>query len=147
MTKPTQKTGGDIFIVDNSDADWKVAQYLRDWTDIANKLDIATGYFEIGALLALDSKWQQLQSIRILMGDEVSRRTRKAFEDGIEQIKTKLDDSLEFAKDKDDFLIGVPAIVEAIKSTQIQARVYRQKNSTPKRISPIVNLMSLAPQR
>ena len=42
--------GGDLFIVDNSDADWKVRDYLREWTDLAHSLGIATGYFEIGAL-------------------------------------------------------------------------------------------------
>ena len=48
------KKGTDLFIVDNSDDLWKVEDYLREWTDIANKFDIATGYFEIGSLLALD---------------------------------------------------------------------------------------------
>ena len=30
-----RKAGGDIFIVDNSDTDWKVRRYLHDWADIA----------------------------------------------------------------------------------------------------------------
>ncbi len=121
------KTGSELFIVDNSDEDWKVHNYLHQWCDIARAFDIATGYFEIGALLALDSKWQQLENIRILMGDEVSRRTRKAFEEGLLQITDKLDDSLESAKEIDDFLTGVPAIVEAIKTAHIHIRVYRKK--------------------
>ena len=48
MVTDTKKTGADLFIVDNSDQDWKVKEYLREWTDIAHKFDIATGYFEIG---------------------------------------------------------------------------------------------------
>ena len=48
------KQGGDVFIVDNSDEDWKVRRYLHDWADLAHAIDIATGYFEIGGLLALD---------------------------------------------------------------------------------------------
>lgn len=76
MQKP--KSGADLFIVDNSDAEWKVKQYLSEWCDISRSFDIATGYFEIGALLALDGQWQKLESLRILMGDEVSRRTKKA---------------------------------------------------------------------
>ena len=40
--------GGELFIVDNSDTQWKVAQYLHDWCEIARALDVATGYFEIG---------------------------------------------------------------------------------------------------
>jgi hypothetical protein len=47
-------SGSDLFIVDNSDKDWKVLNYLCEWTDIATSFDIATGYFEIGAMLALD---------------------------------------------------------------------------------------------
>jgi len=127
MPDTPRKSGAELFIVDNADDDWKVQRYLRDWCDISHAFDIATGYFEIGALLALDGQWQQLESLRILMGDEVSKRTRKAFEAGLAQITARLDDSIEAAKEDDDFLSGVPAIVEAIKSGQIQARVYRKK--------------------
>ena len=73
------KTGNDLFIVDNSDDDWKVLSYLAEWSEISSRFDIATGYFEIGSLLALDGKWQKLDQIRILMGDEVSKRTHRAF--------------------------------------------------------------------
>jgi hypothetical protein len=31
------RAGGDVFIVDNSDTNWKVARYLRDWCDIADR--------------------------------------------------------------------------------------------------------------
>jgi len=61
------------------------------------------------------------------MGDEVSKRTKKAFEAGLAQITGYLDDSIEAAKEEDDFLSGVPAIVEAIRSRKIEARVYRKK--------------------
>ncbi len=112
MPNTPKKSGGDIFIVDNADDHWKVQRYLRDWCDISHAFDIATGYFEIGALLALNGQWQQLDSLRILMGDEVSKRTRKAFETGLAQITARLDDSIEAAKEQDDFLSGVPAIIE-----------------------------------
>jgi hypothetical protein len=78
MPQEPRPQGGDLFIVDNSDQDWKVRRYLHDWADLAHSFDIATGYFEIGALLALDGQWQKLDKIRILMGDEVSKRTKKA---------------------------------------------------------------------
>ena len=61
---------GDLFIVDNADP-WRVQEYLREWADLAHTFDVATGYFEIGALLALDGQWQKLDKLRILMGDEV----------------------------------------------------------------------------
>jgi hypothetical protein len=107
MGQESPKQGGDLFIVDNSDQDWKVRRYLSDWADLANSFDIATGYFEIGALLALDGQWQKLDQIRILMGDECSKRTKKALLAGLEHIKQKLDSSIEREKEKNDFLSGV----------------------------------------
>ncbi len=127
MTNSPRKSGSDLFIVDNSDDDWKAVRYLHQWAEIAHTIDIATGYFEIGALLALDGQWQKLDKIRLLMGDEVSLRTKRAFEEGLANITGRLDDSIEVAKEGDDFLSGVPAIVEAIKSGQIEARVYRKR--------------------
>src|SRR5947209_18896278 len=116
MVTDTKKTGADLFIVDNSDQDWKVKEYLREWTDIAVQFDIATGYFEIGALLALEGQWQKLDKLRILMGDEVSKRTRDALVAGIQQIAQDLDTSIEQAKETNDFLHGVPGIVQALRA-------------------------------
>src|SRR5712692_8626776 len=87
MPKRTSVTGSELFIVDNSDEDWKVLRYLHDWCQISRAVDCATGYFEIGALLALKDEWQKVDHIRILMGDEVSRRTKNAFIAGLEQVK------------------------------------------------------------
>lgn len=120
------RTGADLFIVDNSDSDWKVRRYLQEWADIAHSFDIATGYFEIGALLALEGQWQKLEHLRILMGDEVSKRTKKALLAGIETAKRVLDASIEKEKETNDFLVGVPAIVKAIRSKKIQARIYNK---------------------
>jgi hypothetical protein len=35
----------------------------------ASRLDIATGFFEVSALLALGSAWQELEAIRIRRAD------------------------------------------------------------------------------
>lgn len=120
------KSASDLFIVDNSDADWKVRSYLKDWCELSSAIDIATGYFEIGALLTLEEKWQAVDRIRILMGDEVSLRTKRAFAHGLKKINERLDSSLENEKSQNDFLKGVPAIVEAIRSGKIQCRVFRK---------------------
>ena len=126
--RPPPKSGGELFIVDNSDEAWKGVRYLHDWTEIASAFDIATGYFEIGALLALDGKWQKLEKIRILMGDEVSQRTRQALLDGLrERITKTLDASAEDEKERNDFLSGAPAIVEALRKGQIECRVYAKR--------------------
>ena len=95
MPKRTSIVGSELFIVDNSEEDWKVLRYLRDWCGLSKAIDVATGYFEIASLLALDGEWQKVDKIRILMGDEVSLRTKKAFEQGLGAVIARLDDSIE----------------------------------------------------
>jgi hypothetical protein len=119
-------SASDLFIVDNSDSEWKVCSYLKDWCELSQAIDIATGYFEIGALLTLEEQWQSVEKIRILMGDEVSLRTKRAFVQSLQKINNRLDASLETEKSQNDFLKGVPAIVEAMRSGKIECRVFRK---------------------
>lgn len=117
MSKPH----GELFIVDNSDEHWKALEYLRQWCEISSAIDIATGHFEIGALLALDGEWQKCDKIRILIGGETSGTTAKA-------VAAALDES--FATERatgDPFLTGIEAVVDAIRSGHIEIRVYRAK--------------------
>src|SRR5438132_167040 len=115
--------GGELFIVDNSDTEWKGLRYLQEWTEIASSFDIATGYLEIGSLLALDGKWQKLERIRILMGDETNGRTRQAILDGLrEQVCEKLNASIESEKETNDLLTGAAA--QAMREGKILCRVY-----------------------
>ena len=101
---------GNLFIVDNSVSGWTGLEYLRQWTEIASALDIATGFFEIGSLLALDGSWQRLEKIRILMGDEMTSRTRRTFLEALQtKISERLDGSLEHEKADNPFLAGVQA--------------------------------------
>ena len=120
------ESGGGLFIVDNSVSGWTGLEYLRQWTEVARSFDIATGFFEIGALLALDGKWQHLDGIRLLMGDEVSLRTLNAFKEALQQRRNRLDDSLEAEKGPNPFLEGVEAVVGAIAQGRIECRVYRR---------------------
>jgi hypothetical protein len=126
MPSRTSKTGSELFIVDNSDEDWKVLRYLHDWCQISKAIDIATGYFEIGSLLSLKDEWQKVDHIRILMGDEVSLRTKRAFTAGVNAVCARLDESLEAEKTTNDFLAGVPVVVEGIRAGKISCRVYRK---------------------
>lgn len=118
-------SGKDLFIVDNSISGWTGQKYLEEWTEVAKSMDIATGFFEIGALSDLHGKWQKLDKIRILMGSEMTYRTRKAI---LEAVQSKndavLDASLEAAKDKNPFLQGVPEILAAMRSGKIECRIY-----------------------
>lgn len=126
MPKRTSPTGSELFIVDNSEEDWKVLRCLHDWYQISKAIDCATGYFEIGSLLALKDEWHKVDQFRILMGDEVSHRTKSAFVDSLKKSVALLDSSIEAEKLKNDFLVGVPAIVDALRSGKITCRVYRK---------------------
>jgi superfamily II DNA or RNA helicase len=117
--------GRDLFIVDNSVSGWTGLRYLEEWSAIAKAIDIASGFFEIGALLALDGKWQLLEKIRILMGSETSHRTRKALLEAVRSRAVEmLDKSIEDGKEANPFLHGVSAILEALRTRQIECRVY-----------------------
>jgi superfamily II DNA or RNA helicase/HKD family nuclease len=116
-----------LFVVDNSADNWKAENYLMEWCEIARQFDIATGYFDIAALLTMKEKWQKLDKIRILMGDEISLRTKNAFDNAINDKKAYLDASIETEKEENDFLEGVEAIVAAIRSKKIECRVYKKK--------------------
>lgn len=117
--------GRDLFIVDNSVSGWTGLRYLEEWCGIAKTFDIATGFFELGSLLALDGKWQGLEKIRILMGAETTHRTRKALLDAVRSRAVEiLDQGIETDKEANPFLHGVPAILEALRSRQIECRIY-----------------------
>src|SRR3972149_6627563 len=117
--------GKDLFIVDNGVSGWTGLRYLEEWSTIAKSFDIATGYFEIGGLLDLDGKWQQLEKIRILMGAETTHRTRSALLEAVKQrAASELDASIDAEKEPNPFLKGVPAILEGLKTKQIECRVY-----------------------
>jgi superfamily II DNA or RNA helicase len=120
-----ESKGRDLFIVDNSVSGWTALRYLEEWSGIARGFDIATGFFEIGSLIALDGKWQPLDKIRILMGAEMTERTRKAVLDAVRaRAVATLDGSIETEKSKNPFLHGVSAILDAMRSRQIECRVY-----------------------
>jgi phosphatidylserine/phosphatidylglycerophosphate/cardiolipin synthase-like enzyme len=128
MSQEIKRQGGDVFIVDNSDSDWKVRTYLQEWASISTSFDIATGCFEIGSLLALDGHWQRLEKIRLLMGSETTQRTRQALLEALKAgAKSQLDLSIEKEKERNDFLSGVPAVVDAFRRRQIECKVYHKK--------------------
>ena len=116
------------FIIDNAETESNGIECLRQWTENAEQLDIATGYFEIGALLALDGQWQKLKKIRILMGDETSQRTKHVILDAVKnRAESKLDESMEKVKESNFSLEGVPAIQEAIKKGKIECKIYNKR--------------------
>jgi superfamily II DNA or RNA helicase len=114
-----------LFIVDNADGGRNGLGYLQEWCELATQVDIATGFFEIGSLLGLNGYWQKLDHIRLLMGSEISHRSKKILLTKVlTEAEVILDESLEAEKDANPFLTGVPAIVDGISSGKIECRVY-----------------------
>lgn len=127
------KSGGELFIVDNSDEHWKGLRYLQDWTEIASGFDIATGFFEIGSLLALDGRWQKLDKIRILMGDEASERTRQVMLDGLKKdITVRLTTAARLKKTRMIFSRALPPSFKRCATERSNVAPTRRRNSTPK---------------
>ena len=113
-----------LYIVDNSTDVNSVKSYLSQWCSISKQIDIAAGYFEIGGLLCLDQDWQKLDKIRIILGSETTKRTKEMIEESVSAIIEHFRQSIEKEQEKNEFLVGVPAIIEAIKSGKIECRVF-----------------------
>ena len=113
-----------LYTVDNSAEDRSVKSYLRDWCSVSKQMDIATGYLEIGGLLELDGCWQNLDKIRIILGNEVTKRTEDVIKQAVTALLSRLKNSVDSVQEKNEFLFGVPAILEALKSGKIECRVF-----------------------
>lgn len=113
-----------LYYVDNSLDNWNVKEYLKQWCKVSKQMDVATGYLEIGGLLDLDHEWQKLNKIRIILGDEVTKRTKEIIEQAVNSMLARINNSVDKEQEKNEFLIGVPAIVEALKERRIECRVY-----------------------
>lgn len=113
-----------LYIVDNSSEEQSVKGYLIDWCKVSKQMDIATGYLDIGGLLSLDRHWQKLDKIRIILGNEMTRHTKDVIDKVVEYIITHFNDSIDTEHERNEFLVGVPAILDAMKSGKIECRVY-----------------------
>lgn len=113
-----------LYIVDNANEEQSVKKYLKEWCPISKQMDIATGYLEIGGLLTLDGEWQKLDKIRIILGNQVTKRTKDVIDQAVKALLEKLNDSINVEHEKNEFLLGVPAILNAMKSRKIECRVY-----------------------
>ena len=117
-------THKDLYIVDNSTEDTTVKKYLTDWCSVSKQMDIATGYLEIGGLLTLDTHWQKLDKIRIILGSEMTKRTKDVIDEVASSMLRTFRQSVDQEQEHNEFLIGVPAILDALKSGKIECRVF-----------------------
>ena len=113
-----------LYIVDNVTENQTVKQYLNEWCAISKQMDIATGYLEVGGLLDLDGNWQKMDKIRIILGNEVTNRTKNVIDQVVAAMINKVKDSIDSEQERNEFLIGIPAIIEAMKTRKIECRVY-----------------------
>ena len=113
-----------LYTIDNSTEEQSVKAYLKDWCTVSKQMDIATGYLEIGGLLELDGNWQQLDKIRIILGNEVTKRTQLVLEEAVKALLSHLKFSVDKEQEKNEFLLGVPAILNALKTRKIECRVF-----------------------
>lgn len=113
-----------LYIIDNASDDRSVKRYLTEWCSVSKQMDIATGYLEIGGLLSLDTHWQKMDKIRIILGNEMTKRTRDVIDTVVQTMLTHFNNSLNSEHEKNEFLLGVPAILEAMKSGKIECRVF-----------------------
>jgi superfamily II DNA or RNA helicase len=126
VTLPARTAAKEPSIVDNENAASQVLALLRAWCRSSGALDVATNFLEIGALLGLQDDWRQVDALRILMGAGAPLRHQAAFAEAQQRILTRLDASLEREKEKNDFLVGVSPVADALRSGKIQCRLYRK---------------------
>lgn len=128
-----ESRGRDLFIVDNSVEGWTGLRYLGEWAGIAKAFDIATGYFEIGALLALEGQWQPLEKIRILMGADTTHRTRRAALEAVRARAThELDSGIETDKEEIPFSMAFLRSWMPCDPARSSAASTTGTNSTPR---------------
>lgn len=116
-----------LYIVDNANDEQTVRRYLREWCPISKQMDIATGYLEVGGFLTLDSEWQILDKVRIILGNEMTKRTKDVIDKAVDHLLGTVKASIDKEQEKNDFLIGVPAILDGLKSGKIECRVIDKK--------------------
>jgi len=107
-------------IIDNR-GDNKVLIALQRLLPNLQRMDVATGVFEIGSFLLLEGFWRDLERIRILMGDETTKRTKREI---VQALLQASNDSIEREKEREDALTGLAAVREAIAQKQIMLRTY-----------------------
>ena len=110
-------------ILDNRSENTTVLAAFRRLLPQSRTWDVATGYFEVGSLLALDGQWQALEGMRVLLGDEMTRRTRDEL---IRSLRQQSEDSIEESKENDDTLTGLAAIRQSLAIGHVKTRVYTQ---------------------
>lgn len=77
MPKRVSSSGSELFIIDNSDQEWKVLRYLHDWCQISDKIDVDQsfgGAAEKGANCIICISWSEVAMLPLCFkGSRASR--------------------------------------------------------------------------
>lgn len=122
-----EQTGEQLFIVDNKHADNSVMQLLQDWTQSSHCLDIATGYFDLGVFLAMEGRWQPLDKIRVLIGEETT--SDSILHDALEleqRISDSIHQSILNEKLRRPLLQSATELCRALEEGKIEIRAYEK---------------------
>jgi hypothetical protein len=123
-------------LIDNVSGNTALAG-LRQLLPHAGAWDVATGGFELGQLLTLEAAWHAVKKIRVLVGDETTRRTLRELQ---ENLRRQSDDSIETLKERDDAatLAGLEVIRQALQNKALQLRAYHRSrfDARAQRVEP-----------
>lgn len=114
------------FIVDNENANARVGDFLAEWCERAERLDIATGYFGIGAFRRLRGAWLNVSRIRILMDADIAMPDAAQFEAFLGRLRQEVSDDVTQSREDDPLAMAVPGMAQAIADGRLQFRIYRR---------------------
>lgn len=115
----------EVHIIDNSTPPKSVQGVVADLAVRREQLDVATGYFDIGGLLALGGAWHRLEKIRVLLGASTGARTARWLAERFRpEAKARFVAGLDEERRADPLLEDLRAIVSAFESGRIECRVH-----------------------
>ena len=117
-------------VVDNLPDNIRVSAVLHELLPESHALDVASGYLEMGVFKILDGKWEHLDRIRILVGQEQSGFTRAELLRGLFPPPVEgrpfstCNRSIEEVKELTDDLTWLQKVRQAMRDGVIQVKVY-----------------------
>ena len=117
-----------VRLVDNRRDRPSLADALQEHLPHARGLDVATGFFEVGGLIALGDSWQHLDRVRVLMGSSMGRRTQQILERTyLGLIERRFDEGLADARKRDPLLHRIVQVAEAVEEGRIEFKVHTKR--------------------
>lgn len=110
----------DSSIVDNLGEN-KLSKALIELSETGSAISIASAYFSLDAFNLLESRLEELQTVRLLFGDDASAKSRLLL---IQAFRSLSQTDLQARREEDPFLSRLKAVEELIKRKALQVRCY-----------------------